>query len=177
MYGRLNIKKICKNYYFKYWILLYAILRLVFLHSIENVSKFIIWSSDHMNLVNDNAIELNFDDFLLEILHLFFVREFNFININSVDFRTYSLCIKLINTYDSNKETCFHKYLNLRCVFNWCSFVWLIHKSNHVRRIIKIRNIIRINISLVKYSWNISDVFNCLFKLSRNSVLFDRCKL
>ena len=71
-----------------------------------------------MNLVNDNAIEMNFDDLLFEILHLFFVREFNFINISSIDFRTLSFRIKLINVYYLNKEIRFRKYINLQCVFD-----------------------------------------------------------
>ena len=71
-----------------------------------------------MNLVNDNAIEMNFDDFLLEVLHFFLVREFNFININLIDFRIHSPCIKLINVDDSNKKNCFRKCVNLRCVFD-----------------------------------------------------------
>ena len=71
-----------------------------------------------MNLVNDNAIEMNFNDFLLKVLHLFLVHKFNFININSVDFRIHSFRIKLINAYNSNSRTCFHKYINLRCVFD-----------------------------------------------------------
>ena len=71
-----------------------------------------------MNLVNDNAIEINFDDFLLEVLHLFLVREFDFVNMNSIDFRIHSLRIKLINVYDSNKKTRFRKYVNLRYVFD-----------------------------------------------------------
>ena len=71
-----------------------------------------------MNLVNDNAIEMNCDDFLLEVLHFFFVREFDLININSVDFRIHSLCIKLINVYNSNRETRFYKYINLQYVFD-----------------------------------------------------------
>ena len=76
-----------------------------------------------MNLVNDNAIEVNFDDFLFKILHLSLVREFDFINMNLVDFRTHSLRIKLINAYNSNREIRFYKYINLRCVFGLCSFV------------------------------------------------------
>ena len=71
-----------------------------------------------MNLVNDNAIEMNFDDFLLEILHFFLSREFDLININSVDFRIYSFRIKLINVYNSNRRIHFRKYVNLRCIFN-----------------------------------------------------------
>ena len=71
-----------------------------------------------MNFANDNAIEMNFDDFLLEILYLFLVREFNFINMSSVDFRTHSLCIKMMNIYDSNKRIRFRKYINLQCVFD-----------------------------------------------------------
>ena len=71
-----------------------------------------------MNLINDNAIEINFDDFLLEVLYLFLVREFNLINMNSVNFRIHSLRIKLINVYDSNKKTRFYKYVNLQHVFD-----------------------------------------------------------
>ena len=55
---------------------------------------------------------MNFDDFLFEILHLFLVREFDFININSVDFRIHSLRIKLINVYNLNREIYFRKYIN-----------------------------------------------------------------
>ena len=88
-------------------------LRLIFLHLIENISKIIVQSLNHVNLVNDNVIEINFDNLLFEILHLFLIREFNFININSVDFRIYLLCIKLINVYDLNKKTHFRKYINL----------------------------------------------------------------
>ena len=61
---------------------------------------------------------MNFDDLLLEVLHLFFIRKFDFINMNSVDFRIHSLRIKLIDVYNSNKETRFRKYINLRYVFN-----------------------------------------------------------
>ena len=126
---RLNINKNYKNYRFRHWITLHAILKSVFLYSIENVSKVIIWSSNHMNLVNDNIIEVNFNNFLLEILYLFLVHKFDFVNINLIDFRIHSLRIKLINVYDSNKETRFRKYINLWYVFDWYSFVWLIHKS------------------------------------------------
>ena len=91
-----------------------------FFYSIENVSKVTVWNSKHVNLVNDNAIEVNFDDFLFEVLYLFFVREFDFINMSSVDFRTHSFRIKLINIYDLNKRIRFRKYVNLRYVFNWC---------------------------------------------------------
>ena len=71
-----------------------------------------------MNFVNNNVIEMNFDNFLLEVLHLSLVCEFNFINMNSVDLRIHSLHIKLINVYNSNKETRFRKYTNLRCNFD-----------------------------------------------------------
>ena len=71
-----------------------------------------------MNLVNDNAIEANFNNFLLEVLHLSFVYEFNLININLINFRIHSLRIKLINVYDLNKRTRFRKYVNLRCIFD-----------------------------------------------------------
>ena len=114
----LNINKVYKTHYFKHWIILNAILKSLFFHSIENVSKITVWNSNHVNLVNDNAIEMNFNDFLLEVLHLFLVREFNFINISSVNFRTYSRCIKVINVYDLNRKTRFRKWINLRCVFN-----------------------------------------------------------
>ena len=66
-----------------------------------------------MNLVNDNAIEINFDNLLFEILYLSLVREFDFMNINSVDFRIHSFCIKLINAYNLNREIRFCKYVNL----------------------------------------------------------------
>ena len=72
---------------------------------------------------------MNFNDFLFEVLHLFFVREFNLININSIDFRIHSLRIKLINVYDLNKEIHFYKYVNLRCVFDWCLFIWFIYEN------------------------------------------------
>ena len=111
---RLNINEVYKNHRFKYWITLHAILKSVFFNSIENVLKVIVWNSNHVNLVNNNVIE---------VLHLSFVREFNFINMNSIDFRIYSLYIKLINVYDLNRETRFYKYVNLRCIFDWCSFV------------------------------------------------------
>ena len=120
---RLNINKIYKNYCFKHWITLHAILKSIFFHSIENILKVIIWSLNYINFVNDNAIEMNFDDLLVEVLHFFLVREFNFINMNSVDLRIHSLCIKLINVYDLNKETRFYKYVNLRCV-RLCTDVW-----------------------------------------------------
>ena len=126
-----SINKNCKNYRFIYNITLHVILRFIFFHLIEDISKVIVWSSNHVNLVNNNVIEMNFDDLLFKVLHLFFIREFNFINISSVDFRIHSLRIKLINAYDSNKKTRFHKYVNLRCVFDWYSFVWLIHKNVH----------------------------------------------
>ena len=71
-----------------------------------------------MNLVNDNVIEMNFHDLLLEVLHFFLVRKFNFINISSVDFRIHSLRRKLINVYNLNKEIRFRKYVNLRYVFD-----------------------------------------------------------
>ena len=61
---------------------------------------------------------MNFDNFLLEILYFFLVREFDFINTNSVDFRIHSLRIKLINVYDLKKETRFLKYVNLQCIFD-----------------------------------------------------------
>ena len=128
---RLNINEVYKNHRFKHWIALHAILRFIFLYSIENVSKVTVWSSNHVNLVNDNTIEMNFDDLLLEVLHFFLVREFDLVNSNSVDLRIHSLHIKLINAYDSNKKTRFRKYINLQCVFNWCLFVWLIHKNVH----------------------------------------------
>ena len=124
-----NVNKNYKDHRFIYNRALHLMLKLVFLCSIENISKVIIWNSNHVNLVNDNVIEMNFDDLLFEVLHLFFVREFHFININSVDFRTHSLCMELINVYDLNKKIRFRKYINLRCVFDWCSFVWLIHKN------------------------------------------------
>ena len=119
----LNICEICKNYRFKHWITLYAIIKFVFFHSIKNVSKVVVWSFDHVNLVYNNAIEMNFDDLLLDVLHLFFIFEFNFINISSVDFRTHSFRIKLINVYDLNKKIRFRKYVNLRCVRDWYSIV------------------------------------------------------
>ena len=109
----LNVSESYKNYQFIYNIILHAMLRLILFHSIENILRIIIWSSNYINFVNDNAIEVNFDDLLLEILHLSLIYEFDFINISSVDFRIHSLCIKLINIYDSNKEICFRKYINL----------------------------------------------------------------
>ena len=109
------------------------ILKSVFFHSIENVSKVIVWNPNHVNLVNDNAIEVNFNDLLFEILHLFLVCEFDFININLIDFRIHSLRMKLINAYDSNKRIRFCKYINLQCTFDWCSFVWFIYKSAHLQ--------------------------------------------
>ena len=74
---------------------------------------------------------MTFNDLLLEVLHLFFVREFDFVNMNSVNLRTHSFCIKLINVYDLNRRIRFRKYINLRYVFDWCSFVWLVYKSVH----------------------------------------------
>ena len=59
---------------------------------------------------------MNFDDFLLNVLHLSFIVKFDFVNINSICFRTHSLRIKLINVYDSNRKVHFYKYVNLRCV-------------------------------------------------------------
>ena len=129
----LNINENCKNHQFIYNITLHAMLRLVFLHSIENHLKIIIWNSNHVNLVDDNVIEMNFDNLLLEIVHLFLIYEFDFINMNSVDFRIHSLRIKLINVYNSNKEIRFHKYVNLHCIFDWCSFVWFIDKNVHLQ--------------------------------------------
>ena len=120
---RLNINKIYKNHRFRHWITLHAILKSVFLHSIENVSKVIIWSPNHVNLVNDNAIEMNFDNLLFKVLYLFLVHEFDLVNMNSVDLRTHSFRIKLINAYDSNRKIRFCKYINLQCIFDWCSFV------------------------------------------------------
>ena len=130
---RLNINEICKNYRFKYWIILRAILKSVFLYLIENVSKITVWSSNHVNLVNDNAIKINFDDLLFEILHLSFVRKFDLININLIDFRIHSLRIKLINVYNSNKRIRFRKYINLRCVFDWYSFIWFVYENAHLQ--------------------------------------------
>ena len=112
-----SVSKNCKDHRFTYNITLYIMLRLIFFHLIEDISEVIIWSSNCMNFVNDNAIEMNFDNFLFEVLHLSFVREFNFVNINSVDFRIHSLRMKLIDAYNSNKKTCFRKSINLRCVF------------------------------------------------------------
>ena len=37
-----------------------------FFYSIENVSKVVIWNFDHVNLIYNNAIEMNFNDFLRE---------------------------------------------------------------------------------------------------------------
>ena len=127
-----NVNENCKNYQFTYNITLHAMLKLIFFHSIENISRIIVWSSNHVNLVNDNTIKMNFDDLLFEVLHLFLICEFDFININSVDFWIHSLRIKVINFYDLIRKTRFRKYVNLRCVFNWCSFVWLIHSSVHL---------------------------------------------
>ena len=103
--------------------------KICFFHLIENVSKVIVWSSNHVNLVNNNTIEMNFDDLLLEVLYLFFVCEFDLVNMNSIDLRIHLFRIKLINAYNSNKETHFYKYVNLWCVFDCCSFVWLVHES------------------------------------------------
>ena len=50
-------------------------LKYVFLPSIEDILKVIVWNSNYVNLVNNNAIEINFDDFLLEVLYFFLVRE------------------------------------------------------------------------------------------------------
>ena len=125
----LNINEIYKNYRFKHWIVLHPILRSIFLHSIENVFKITVWNSNHVNFVNDNTIEVNFDDLLLEVLHLSLVREFNFININSVNFWIHSLCIKLINIHNSNRKIRFRKYVNLQYIFDGYSFVWLIYKN------------------------------------------------
>ena len=114
---RLNINKICKNYHFKYSIALHAILKSVFFYSIENVLKVIVWSSNHVNFVNDNAIEMNFDNSLFEVLYFSLVCEFNLVNMNSVDFEIHSLRIKLINAYDSNIEIRFRKYINFAMCF------------------------------------------------------------
>ena len=104
-------------------------LKFIFLYSIENISKVIVWNSNHLNLVNDNAIEVNFDDFVFEILHFSLVRKFDLINMSSIDFPIYSLRIKLMNVYNSNKETHFRKYVNLRYIFNWYFFIWFIYKN------------------------------------------------
>ena len=120
---RLNINKIYKNNNFRHWIALHAILKFIFLYLIENVSKIIVWSLNYVNFVNDNAIEMNFNDFLLEVLHFFLVCEFDFINMSLINFRFHSLCIKLINVYDLNRRIHFCKYINLQCVFDWCSFI------------------------------------------------------
>ena len=105
-----SVNENCKDHQFIYNIILHIMLRLVFFHSIENISRIIVWSSNHVNFVNDNAIEMNFDDLLFEVLHLFLIYKFNFININSVDFRIHSLCTELINVYNLNKETRFCCY-------------------------------------------------------------------
>ena len=126
-----NVNENCKNHRFIYNIILHTILKLICFHSIENISRITVWSSNHVNLVNNNVIEMNFNNLLLEILHLFLVRELDLINMSSVDFRIHSLYIKLINAYDLNRETRFCKYVNLWYVFNWCSFVWLIHENVH----------------------------------------------
>ena len=129
-----NANENCKDHWFIYNITLHAMLKLVFFfHLIEDILRVTVWSSNHINFVNNNAIEVNFDDFLFEVLHLLLVRELNFININSVDLRIHSLRIKLINVYNSNKETRFRRYVNLQCVFDWCLFIWLIHESAHLR--------------------------------------------
>ena len=119
----LNVNENYKNHRFTYNITLHIMLNFDFFHSIENISKITVWSSNHVNLVNDNTIEMNFDDLLLEILHFFLVRKFDLINMNSVDFRIHLLPIKLISVYNSNRETRFRKYINLRYVFDWCSFI------------------------------------------------------
>ena len=126
-----NISENCKDHRFTYNITLHVILKLIFFHLIENISRVTVWSSNHINLVNNNAIEMNFDDLLLEVPYLSLVREFNLININSLDLRIHSFRIKLINASDSNRETRFRKYVNLWFVFNSCSFVWFIHKNVH----------------------------------------------
>ena len=118
-----NVNENYKNYRFIYNIILHIMLKFIFLCSIENILKVIIWNSNHVNLVNDNAIEINFDNFLFKVLHLSFVRDFSFININPIDLRIHSLRTKLINLYDLNKEIRFRKYVNFRCVFHWYSFV------------------------------------------------------
>ena len=117
-----SINENCKDHRFTYNITLHVMLKFSF-YSIEDISRIIIWNSNHVILVNNNAIEMNFNDFLFEILHLFLIREFNFINMNSIDLRIYSLRIKFINVYDLNKKTRFYKYVNLRYVFDWCSFI------------------------------------------------------
>ena len=114
----LSVNKNCKDHWLTYNIILHVIVKLVFFHSIENISGIIIWSLNCINFVNDNAIEMNFDDLLFEVLHFSLVHNFHFINMNSVDLRIHSLCIKSINVYDSNKETRFRKYINLRCIFD-----------------------------------------------------------
>ena len=111
---------------------MHAILKSVFLYLIENVSKIIVWNSSYVNLVNNNAIEVNFDDLLLEV-YLFLVRKFDLVNMNSVDLRPHSLYIKLINVYDLNRETRFREYINLQCIFDWYSFIWFIHESVHLQ--------------------------------------------
>ena len=126
-----SVNENCENHRFTYNIILHAMLKFIFLHSIENISKITVWSSNHVNLVNDNAIEMNFDNFLFEVLHLFLVCEFDLINMSSVDLPIHSLRIKLINVYNLNKETRFCKYINLRYIFDWCLFVWYIYKSVH----------------------------------------------
>ena len=111
---------------------MHAILKFFF-YLIENVSKVTVWNSNYMNPINNNAIEINFDNFLFKILYLFLVREFNFIDMSSVDLRTHSLCMKLINTYNSNRRTRFYKFVNLQYVFDWCSFIWLVYKNVHLQ--------------------------------------------
>ena len=106
-------------------------IKIYFFYSIENFSKVTIWSSNHVNFINDNAIEMNFDDLLFKVLHLFFIREFNFINMNLVNFRIHSFRIKLINVYDLNEEIRFYKCINWQCVFDWCLFVWFIYENVH----------------------------------------------
>ena len=128
---RLNVYEIYKNHCFKHQITLHTIIKSVFFYLIKNVLKVVIWSFDHVNLVYNNAIEMNFDDFLFNVLYFFLVFKFNFINMNSVDSRIHSLRIKLINVYNLNKEARFHKYVNLWCVRDWCSIVWFLNKNVH----------------------------------------------
>ena len=126
---RLNVCKIYKNYCFRHRITLHAIMKSVFSHSIENVLKVVVWNFDHVNFIYNNAIEMNFDDFLFDILHFLFILKFDFVNISLVCFRIHSLRIKLINVYNLNKKIHFCKYVNLRCARDWCSIVRFLNKN------------------------------------------------
>ena len=46
------------------------IIKSVSFNSIENISKVIVWSSNHMNFVNNNIIEMNFENLSFKVLYL-----------------------------------------------------------------------------------------------------------